>query len=361
MSGQVILLLVAGLALLVVGAEVLVRGAARLAAAAGISSLVIGLTVVAYGTSAPEMSVSLLATLGGQPDIAIGNVVGSNIFNVLVILGLSAIAAPLTVSKQLVRLDVPVMIGVSLLAWFMAANGVIGRGEGVLLLVVSVGYTLMLLRVGRTEAVEAETTQTTSAGGRATLVSIALVAVGLALLVIGSRWLVSSATAIARDFGISELVIGLTIVAAGTSLPELATSVLATIRGERDIAVGNAVGSNIFNIVAILGVSAVVGGGIPISEAVLRFDLPVMTAVAVACLPVFFTGWTIARWEGAVFLGYYVAYSIYLALHASDHVLLDEFGMAVLLFVLPITILTLVLSVYRSRRASRPNGSAAEP
>lgn len=346
MSGQVILLLVAGLALLVVGAEVLVRGAARLAAAAGISSLVIGLTVVAYGTSAPEMSVSLLATLGGQPDIAIGNVVGSNIFNVLVILGLSAVAAPLTVSRQLVRLDVPVMIGVSLLVCLMAANGVIGRGEGLVLLAASVGYTLMLLRVGRTEPVEAETTPS---GGRTTLVSIALVAVGLALLVLGSRWLVSSATAIARDFGISELVIGLTIVAAGTSLPELATSVLATIRGERDIAVGNAVGSNIFNIVAILGVSAVVGGGIPISEAVLRFDLPVMTAVAVACLPVFFTGWTIARWEGAVFLGYYAAYSIYLALHASDHVLLDEFGMAVLLFVLPITILTLVLSVHRSR------------
>ncbi len=358
MSGQVILLLVAGLALLVVGAEVLVRGAARLASAAGISSLVIGLTVVAYGTSAPEMSVSLLATLGDQPDIAIGNVVGSNIFNVLLILGVSAVVAPLTVSRQLVRLDVPVMIGVSLLAWLMAANGVIGRGEGMLLVAGSVGYTLMLLRVGRTEPAAADSAP---AGGRATFISIALVAIGLALLVLGSRLLVTSATAIARDFGISELVIGLTIVAAGTSLPELATSILATIRGERDIAVGNVVGSNIFNILAILGVSAVVGDGIPISEAAQRFDLPIMTAVAVACLPIFFTGWTIARWEGAVFLMYYAAYSIYLALHASDHALLDEFGVAVLLFVLPITVLALVVSVYRSRQTSRPNSGSADP
>lgn len=358
MSGQVILLLVAGLALLVVGAEILVRGAARLAAAAGISSLVIGLTVVAYGTSAPEMSVSLLATLGGQPDIAVGNVVGSNIFNVLFILGLSAIVAPLSVSRQLVRLDVPVMIGISLLAWLMASNGVIGRSEGLLLLAGSVGYTVMLLRVGRAEPVEQ--VEGAPAGARGTLISIAFVAIGLVLLVMGSRWLVSSATAIARGFGISELVIGLTIIAAGTSLPELATSVLATIRGQRDIAVGNVVGSNIFNILAILGVSAVVSGGIPISEGVQKFDLPVMTAVAVACLPIFFTGWTIARWEGAVFLMYYAAYTIYLALHASDHALLDEFGTAVLLFVLPITVLTLVLSLVGSRRGSRLNAPSTE-
>jgi len=342
-------LLAGGFVVLVLGAELLIRGSSRLAAAAGMPSLVIGLTVVAFGTSAPELAVSLGSTLGGSPDIALGNVVGSNIFNVLLILGLSALIAPLTVSAQLVRFDVPVLIGVSLLVWLMALDHAIGRLEGAVLGLMLAIYLDVQIRMGR-RSDGREVPVVPAARGRAAFAAnVLLIVAGLVLLVAGARWLLAGATGIARAAGVSELVIGLTIVAAGTSLPELATSVLAALRGERDIAVGNVVGSCICNLLAVLGLTAALSPtGIRVAAAALVFDIPVMTAVALACLPVFFRRHLIARWEGGVFALYYVAYALYLGLAASGHQRLDGYRDAMLGFVLPLTVLTFAVIAWRS-------------
>lgn len=358
-------LLAGGLVLLVVGAEALVRGASRLAAALGIAPLIIGLTIVAFGTSSPEMAVSVQSVLAGQSDIAVGNAVGSNIFNVLFILGLSALIVPLLVAQQLVRWDVPIMIGVSVALLLMALNGNIEHWEGWLLFGGIIAYTVFQIvqsRKGKESAtVEAEYAEEFGkpeprTAGRM-LLNIGLALVGLALLVTGARWFVDGATQLARAFGISELVIGLTIVAAGTSLPEVATSIVAAVRGERDIAVGNVVGSNIFNILAVLGLSAIVapGQGLAVAPGMVALDIPFMVAVAIACLPIFVTGNTIARWEGAIFLLYYVAYTAYLILTAGEHALLPQFQSFMLWFVVPLTVLTVAVSVYREyglRRAA---------
>ncbi len=359
MSATVLVLFLMGLVLLVVGAEALVRGASRLALALGISPLVVGLTVVAFGTSSPEMAVSVQSASSGAVDIAVGNVVGSNIFNVLFILGLSAALVPLIVNQQLIRLEVPIMIAVSLLLYGLAWDGAISRGEGWLLFAGIVLYTVFQMWQSRraTKALQAEYEQefgVRPGGARAWAVNIGLVVAGLAMLVLGSRWLVQGAVALAEWLGLSELVIGLTIVAAGTSLPEVATSAIATLRGERDIAVGNAVGSNIFNILAVLGLAAIVAPeALPVPVASLRFDIPFMVAVALACLPIFFTGATIARWEGWLFLFYYVAYTAYLVLASVQHDSLPAFSAVMSLFVVPITVLTIGLIALRELRRSR--------
>jgi cation:H+ antiporter len=351
------LFLIAGLILLIAGAEALVRGASRLAATAGLSPLVIGLTVVAYGTSAPEMAVSTLAGLSGRGDIAVGNVVGSNIFNVLFILGASAAICPLKVSLQLVRLDVPLMIAACLLALILGWNGRIERLEGGFLLAGGAVYTFFLLLQSRRAQHDraTETTHTAAARPRNKAAMYAAnfgwIFLGLGLLILGSRWLVNGATAAARELGLSELIIGLTIVAAGTSLPEAATSIVAAARGQRDIAVGNVVGSNIFNVLFVMGSAAVcTPGGLSVSTAALAFDMPVMLAVAVACLPIFFTGLEIARWEGILFLGYYGAYLLYLILAALRHDSLPLFNFAMLGFVIPLTAVTLTLVTLRTLR-----------
>lgn len=345
--------LAAGLVLLVVGAEALVRGASRIAAALGITPLVIGLTVVAFGTSSPELAVSVMAGLNGQPALALGNVVGSNIFNVLFILGLSSLIVPLVVAQQLIRLDVPLMIGASLIAWAFARDGMIRPWEGLVLLAIGIAYTVFIVRASRRETSREANEVRPPAGKR--WHSILYVLIGLALLMIGSRWLVNGAVVIATRLGVSDLVVGLTIVAAGTSLPELATSVIASIRGERDIAVGNVVGSNIFNLLFILGIAALSGGGIPVDASAIRFDIPVMVAVAVACLPIFFTGQRLDRWEGLVFFFYYCAYTAYIVLAGMRHASLEALSTAMLWFVMPLTLLTLAVVAARELRSSRPS------
>ena len=407
----ILLLLAAGLVLLVAGGELLVRGASTIAAVVGISPLVIGLTVVAFGTSSPELAVSIQAGRSGNPDIALGNVVGSNIFNVLFVLGACALLLPLMVSRQLVRREVPIMIGISLLLLGLALDGRLGALDGALLFAGIIVYTTWSVIASRRESaaaragaepvtvdmiavrsplwlVGAAAVLLASAVGYALdwigLVVAGLLAVGsllfiagtvlgkggrtkggdmthqvgcilagLGTLVLGAGWLIDSATALARAFGVSDVIIGLTIVAAGTSLPEVATSIIATLRGERDIAIGNVVGSNIFNILGILGLSALVTpGGLTVNPLIVRFDLPVMIAVAVVCLPIFFTGFSIARWEGFLFLGSYVAYTLYLIFAATGdpalHTLVD--GM---LLVLPLIAATLVWTVVQALRRHR--------
>jgi len=349
-----------GLVGLITGAELLVRGASRLAIGFGISPLVVGLTVVALGTSSPELAVSIGSALSGQADIALGNVVGSNIFNVLLILGLSASIGALVVAQQLIRLDVPLMIGVAILPLLLGLDGRIGRLDGLLLFAGVVAYVVFAIRQSRKETrqIEAEYDHEFGQGGRMgprqVVIQIALVIAGLALLVVGARWLVNGAVALARSLGLSELIIGLTIIAAGTSLPEVATSVIASLRGQRDIAVGNVVGSNIFNILAVLGLTAAVAPeGVTVPVAALRFDIPFMIAVSVACLPIFFTGYRIARWEGLLFLAYYVAYTLYLVLDAAGHDALPAYSTVMFEFVAPLTAVTLLVLVVRTLRQGK--------
>ena len=255
------LLLIAGIGVLVGGAELLVRGASGLGRHFGISPLVIGLTVVAFGTSAPEIAVSLRAIFGARPDLAIGNAIGSNIFNVLLILGLSALVRPLVVEQRLVRIDVPIMLVTSAALWPLLVDGRLGRTDGLLLFTGFIAYTALAVRVSRRESrsVRAEYDSAfQNRPPRSLAQPVVLVATGLAGAVLGARWLVQSSVVLATAWGVSELIIGLTIVAAGTSLPELATSLVAALRGQRYIAVGNVVGSNIFNALAILGIAGLV-------------------------------------------------------------------------------------------------------
>ena len=361
MSALTIVLLIAGVACLVLGAEALIRGAARLAARTGMSSVVIGLTVVAFGTSAPELAVSIGDVLGGGEDagsIAIGNVIGSNIANILLALGFAAaIGGSLMVAQRIVRLDVPIMIGASVLMLIFSLNEQIGRIEGAVLtvaLVVYVTWTVVSATRGTAPTVESEYDEAFDSehlAARSAWSDLGFVAIGLMFLVAGSQALVGAASDIATSLGVSDLVIGLTVVAVGTSLPEVATSVLAAIRGHRDLAVGNAIGSNLFNLLAVLGITALIAPNpLPVATSAIQVDIPVMIVVAVACLPIFADGHVLNRWEGVVFLGFYAGYLTWLVLDASDNTLRDSYGDVVLFFVVPITTLTLALIAVRARR-----------
>ncbi|WP_110241459.1 calcium/sodium antiporter [Nocardioides gilvus] len=351
-----VLLVVGGLVVLVGGGELLVRGASGLAVRLGLSPLVIGLTVVAFATSAPELAVTIDATLGGEPDLAVGNVVGSNIANVLFILGASAIVLPLTVKAQLVRLDLPILVGVSALLLALATDGTVTAGDGALLLAIIVGYTALALVLGRRQADPSPADTDQQRIERALWMQLAAVAVGVALLVVGARLLVDGAVGIATGLGVSSLVIGLTVVALGTSMPELATSLVAARRGERDLAVGNIVGSGIFNICVVLGLAGVISAdGVPVAPAAVALDIPLMIAAAVALLPVAFTGLAIARWEGVLFMAFYVAYTAYVLLAATEHDALEGFTAVMLWFTLPLAALTLI--VLASFEAGRRRGS----
>ena len=349
------ILIGAGLLALVVGAEMLVRGASRLALALGVAPLIVGLTVVAFGTSAPELAVSVRSAVDGTGEIALGNVVGSNIFNVLLILGLSAIVAPLVVSRQLVRIDVPILIVVSAIAWAMAADGRIGRVEGLLLAAAFVAYSVFLAWYARRgSSPKTPTAASERPGRRGIAFALLAIAAGLPLLVLGARWLVDGAVDLARQFGVGELVIGLTIVAAGTSLPELATSAVAGLRGQRDIAVGNVIGSNLFNLLVVLGAAAIVApDGLAVPASVLRLDLPVMVVAAIACIPIFVTGGRISRGEGAMLAAYYIVYICYLVLAARSAASAGWMRDAVVFGAAPVTAVALACSLAPRRRRAK--------
>ncbi|MBA3238428.1 MAG: calcium/sodium antiporter [Parachlamydiaceae bacterium] len=348
-----------GLAGLVLGAELLVRGASRLGLAIGMSPLVIGLTIVAFGTSSPELAVSIKAALTDHPDIILGTCIGSSIFNILFILGVSALIAPLVVSQQLIWYEVPIMIGAHLLLLAMCFDGKIDTIDAIILIGGIVGYTIFAIRKGRreskaiTDEYEKALPSEKMSGSKPLIIckQLGFIITGLVLCVLGAGWLLDSSVVLARALGMSELVIAMTIVAAGTSFPEVATSIVATIRGERDIAIGNVVGSNIFNILGIIGVAGFIApGGIPIAPSVLRIDLPIAIAACVACLPIFFSGHKISRWEGILFLGYYAAYISYLILAANGHDSLPMFSSIMMWIVIPLTLLTFVIMMYRTTR-----------
>lgn len=309
-----LLFIALSLLLLFAGAEGLIRGSASLAMRLGLSKLVVGLTVVAFGTSSPELLVSLEAALGGQGDIAIGNVIGSNSFNIGIILGITAIVCPIPVHRQIIRFDAPIALGVAILALFLFRDHRVGRIEGGFLVAGIVAYTWINLIFARRE------TQLGQDGGAAVptsplparhwAIDLGLIAAGLGLLVIGARLLSDHSVTLARGLGVSDAVIGLTIVAAGTSLPELATSIVAAIRRQADIAVGNVVGSNLFNILGILGISSLVqpldAPGISI------VDVGAMILFSLLLIPLLYTGKTLHRIEGLLLLGLYIGYVAYL-------------------------------------------------
>lgn len=293
------------LVLLFIGAEGLVRGSASIALRAGLSPLIVGLTIVAFGTSSPELVVSIKAGLDQQGDIAVGNVVGSNIFNIAFILGLTALVCPIPVHRQIIKIDAPIALGVAFLLVILMMNQALGRFEGALLFLGIIVYTTMNVIVARKEPLDA-TTSDTPPSSRHWSLDVAFIVGGLLILVAGSRLLVEHSVTLAQTFGISEAVIGLTIVAAGTSMPELATSIVAAFRKQPDIAIGNVVGSNIFNILGILGLSSIItplsAGGIS------ALDYTTMIVFTVILIPLLYTGRLLHRLEGALLLFLYAVY-----------------------------------------------------
>ena len=356
--------MVIGLGCLVAGAEFLVKGAAAIATRLGVQPVVIGLTVVAFGTSAPELAVSVASSISGNSDVAFGNVAGSNIANILLILGASAVVGGLAVSQRIVRIDVPLLVGVSIVALLMSLDNRIGRVDGVLLFSGVIAYTWWLIRASRREtaavsqeyAVAIESVEG-AVGERPILVQISLVVGGLVVLVIGSQLLVNSATDIAESLGVSDLVIGLTVVAIGTSLPELATSILAAFRGQRDIAVGNVVGSCLFNLMCVLGLTGIVSpDGVNVGDSSLRLDFPVMIAATIVLVPIMWNGFQIKRWEGLVLTAFYAAYLAYLVLAEGDSAAADVVAPAVLLAA-PLVMMTFAVTGYQGwRRYTRSPG-----
>lgn len=360
-------LLVVGFALLIGGAELLVRGASKIALLFGISPLVVGLTVVAFGTSSPEGAVSVFSAFSDQSGIAVGNIIGSNIMNILIVIGLSTVIMPMVVSEQVIQLQVPLVIAASVAFFIMALDGTIGTFDGFILFSAIIIYTVWAIRKSRREQREVKDAysedyvipeEKDKNKARAITINSIITVTGILILVAAAHMLVEGASDIAAILGVSDLIIGLTIVALGTSLPELATSVVAGIKKRRDIAVGNIIGSNLFNILAVIGLSSLVApNGIAVPESAINFDIPVMTAVAFACLPIFFTGHRICRWEGFLFLSYYGFYLTYLILSARSGSPPSLFKTVTLFFVIPLTVITIVISVYRHIKQSKLNTS----
>lgn len=319
-----ITMLLIGFGLLLAGAELLVRGAVTLARRVGVSSLVVGLTVVAFGTSAPELAAGIKAVMQGKSELIIGTVVGSNIANVGLILGLTALVYPITCQAGIIRREIPQMIGVAILGAVVMLGGLVSRPEGVLLLVLLGLFLFLGYRAGRSQteadtAAEKELTEEFGLGVLARyegwVLDIVLIVIGLGALVYGADVMVTGATSIAKSFGVSEVVIGLTIVAFGTSSPELATCLVAAARREPEIALGNIVGSNIFNVLCVLGVTSMIRP-LSVPEQTTRIDVWIMLGFAFVCLPVILTGRKISRLEGGVLFAAYVAYMAFRGLTA---------------------------------------------
>ena len=343
------LLLLCALLLLVAGAELLVRAAVRLAAHLRVRPLIIGLSMVAFGSSAPQMAVSLQAALGRSTDIAVGSVIGSNIFNLLVTLGLSALIIPLRVARQLVRLDIPLLIGASLLVLVLAWNEQLTALDGCVLLAALALYLGLLWRQSRPTARPSR--PTSDAARTPWLSSVLLMIAGLGLLVFAGHLLLGATVALASELGLSERIIGLTVVAVSTSLPQLATSLIAALRGQRDIAVGNVIGGNLFNLLGVLGITALLAPvPLSVSPNALDFDLPVMLGVTLLCLPVFYSGYRITRAEGVLLLALYLAYGLHVVSFTTGMPLAGKLEQLMLLCVLPALLAFLLFTSVRAWR-----------
>ncbi|MDH4279232.1 MAG: calcium/sodium antiporter [Acidimicrobiia bacterium] len=359
-----------GLAGLLVAGHLLVSGSVLLGRRFGLSSTVIGLTIVAAGTSAPELAVFARAVQVNDTELAVGSVVGSNIANVLLVLGLVAALGTVRLASRVVRIDVPVMIGASLLLLIFAADGLVGPFEAAVLFAAAVAFVVFTVRSSGSDDGDSSAAVARAEGGAfaeadtaipqldtGVAKGLVLVAVGAVGLAFAADYVVSGAERIAAGLGVPELIVGLTVVALGTSAPEIVTSIVSAFRGERDLAVGNALGSNIFNILFVIGLSGLFARpGITLSPEVVAVDLPIMVAVAVACLPLLLWDHKLDRWEGLVFLAYYAAYTGFLVLTATDHGATETFVTAMVWFVMPLTVLTVATVLYRGRKGRRRPG-----
>tara|TARA_B100001123_G_scaffold391642_1_gene470168 strand:+ start:1855 stop:2808 length:954 start_codon:yes stop_codon:yes gene_type:complete len=304
--------IIGGLLLLVAGGEGLVRGSVSIAKKMGIPVIIIGLTIVSLGTSAPEMVISVLSTLDGKPDIAIGNVIGSNIANILLILGLTALIYPVTTDPDIIKRDGILMVLATIIMVIFAEGGIIGRFEGMILLAITAGYLFSLFRRSRQSNSQdvVEEFEEETAFEYEWLTSIILIVGGMAALIIGAEFMVNGASELARIYGASEGVIGVTIVAIGTSAPELMTCLVAAYRKHSDIAVGNVVGSNFFNITAVLGVASTTAP-MTVSQEFLQVDIWVMVVASTLLVPLMLSDKKVTRTEGGIMVFWYVAYLIY--------------------------------------------------
>lgn len=314
------LALALGLVALIAGAELVTRGGARFAARMGVPPIVIGLTIVAVGTSAPELAVGIESALRGRGSFAIANIAGTNIVNLLLILGLSALLQPLAISLRTLRFDLPVMAAAALVLAFMAWDGWLTRMEGAVMVAAALIYTTAVVSLSRHEsfttkvefALEYKPARRLRPGQETVLSGAALLA-GIGIIVIGSDWLVDGAVSLARAWGVSDALIALTIVAIGTSAPELVTTVVGTLRNDRDIAIGNLLGSSIYNVLVILGITCTVpSAGLEVAPHLIYIDIPLMTLVTLVCVPVFASGRQVSRLEGGLFVGAYLTYLAYL-------------------------------------------------
>jgi cation:H+ antiporter len=354
----------AGLVGLLIGGHFVVDGASRIGARFGLSSMVIGLTIVAAGTSAPELAVVSQSIIADDTELAVGSIIGSNIANVLLVLGLAATFGAIQVTNRVVRVDIPIMIGASVALLLMALDGALTRVEGVTLFAGLLGFVVWTLRAApKAEAEVGDAGEGDDAGGAASdadisperpmYVSIVALIGGIGALAVAARYVVSGAEEIAINLGVPELIVGLTIVALGTSAPEIVTTVIAALQGRRDLAVGNAVGSNIFNILLVLGAtSALAPDGIAIGTDAIELDLPILVAAAVACLPMVFWDNRLDRWEGGVFVAYYGAYLVFLVLDATGHRAANPFAFVLVAFVMPLTVITVAAVILGQRRAA---------
>jgi cation:H+ antiporter len=311
----------AGLIVLAGGSEVMVRGGTGLASRLGISPIIIGLTVVSIGTSMPELAIGVIAVGEGSGALAVGNIAGTNVVNLLLILGLSALLVPLALQMRTIRSELPVMAGVAVLFWLLSADGGLTRLDGLILVAGAVVYTVAVVLSARREsrrvamefAGEFGPAAVVTSGRYGTIRDLAMTAGGIVVLVIGADWLVDGAVGVAREFAVSDALIGLTVVAIGTSAPELMTTIVSTIRGDRDIAIGNLIGSSVYNILLVLGITCLVpDNGIGLPETLVRVDIPVMVAVALACVPIFLSGRRVSRAEGGVMVAVYFVYLAFL-------------------------------------------------
>jgi cation:H+ antiporter len=309
-----------GLGALVAGAEVMTRGGTKIASRLGISPIVVGLTVVSIGTSTPELAIGVVAASEGSGALAVGNIAGANVINLLFVLGLSALILPVAIEMRTLRLELPVMAGAAILLWVLAADSVLSRVDGLILVTGAIAYTGAVIWAARRETREIadefdEAYPTVATSGPRTALHVGMTLGGIAIIVVGAQLLVDAAVGMARAFDVSDALIGLTVVAIGTTAPELVTTVVSTLRGERDIAIGNLLGSSMYNVLLILGVTCLVPAhGLELPPALVRIDIPIMVAATLVCIPIFISGRRVGRIEGGAMVAAYVAFLAFLLL-----------------------------------------------
>jgi cation:H+ antiporter len=348
---------------LIGGAELFLKSVDKFGAAWSVSPVVMGLTVVAFATGAPELAISLQAAADGRPDLVLGNIIGSNIANILLILGVAGLYKPLNITNRIIKIDVPTVIGASLLLYFLAVDGSLSTLDGLIIISGLLLYSaFMYLQIRKDRKTnQQQRAEQPDTGESVTILFygkyILLLLIGLVLIVMGSRWMVEAAVTIAEILGVSELIIGLTIVSIGTSLPEVATSLSSVRKGDADTAIANVMGSNLYNILLTLGLTVVIApGALQVSADAIHFDLPIMVIVAASCLPLFWPGKHIGRPEAAGFLFYYASYITYLVLIALHHPFKEQMEWGMSRIIIPATVLLIIakfISDYRRKKLSK--------